>query len=77
MVITIDMTTGEVHHPLTEPDDDYDMEVLCAGWNPAVDTLAAQLALQPVMAEQTAANELPADLTEAPLDAFIEDMQGR
>ena len=73
MVIEIDMNTGEICYQTAAADTDYEVEVLCSGWNPAVEELRLELHQREVTAPMT----LPPTLTEAPLDAFLDDMQAR
>lgn len=73
MVIEIDMNTGTICYQTASADTDYDVEVLCSGWNPAVEELRAELQQHPVTVATTRA--LPPSLAEAPLDPFLDDMQ--
>lgn len=73
MVIEIDMNTGTICYQTASADADYDVEVLCAGWNPAVEELRAELQQHPVTV--AAVRPLPPTLAEAPLDTFLDDMQ--
>lgn len=74
MVIEIDMNTGDICYQTAAADTDYEVEVLCSGWNPAVEELRLELHQHEVIA---APMTLPPSLTEAPLDAFLDDMQAR
>ena len=73
MVIEIDMNTGTICYQTAGTDTDYDVEVLCSGWNPAVEELRAGLQQHEITAP--AFMPLPPTLAEAPLDAFLDDMQ--
>jgi len=73
MVIEIDMNTGEICYQTAAADTDYEVEVLCSGWNPAVEELRTELHQHEVTAPATRA--FPPTLAEAPLDAFLDDMQ--
>ena len=70
MVIEIDMNTGTICYQTAADDTDYDVEILCSGWNPAVEELRTELHQHAV----TAPKSLPPTLAEAPLDAFLDDM---
>ena len=73
MVIEIDMNTGEICYQTAAADTDYEVEVLCSGWNPAVEELRTELHQHEATAPATRA--LPPTLAEAPLDDFLDDMQ--
>lgn len=73
MVIEIDMNTGTICYQTAAADTDYDLEILCSGWNPAVEELRTELQQHELTASVTLA--LPSTLAEAPLDAFLDDMQ--
>lgn len=73
MVIEIDMNTGTICYQTAAADADYGLEILCSGWNPAVEELRTELHQHTVTAP--AARTLPPTLAEAPLDAFLDDMQ--
>ena len=73
MVIEIDMNTGEICFQTAAADTDYEVEVLCSGWNPAVEELRTELQQHEVTAPKGVA--LPPTLAEAPLDDFLNDMQ--
>jgi len=72
MVIVIDMNT---EHMLPDcwRNTDYDAEVLRSGWNPAVEELRTELQQHEIT--KPTPLPLPSTLTDAPLDAFLEDMQ--
>lgn len=73
MVIEIDMNTGTICYQTAAADTDYEVEVLCSGWNPAVEELRTELQQHEVTAPTRPA--LPPTLAEAPLDTFLDDMQ--
>ncbi len=73
MVIEIDMNTGTTCYQTAAADTDYEVEVLCSGWNPAVEELRTELQQHEVTAKTSLT--LPPTLAEAPLDAFLDDMQ--
>lgn len=73
MVIEIDMNTGTICYQTAGANTDYDAEVLRSGWNPAVEELRTELQQHEVT--KPASLPLPPTLTEAPLDAFLDDMQ--
>jgi len=71
MVIEIDMNTGTICYQTAAADTDYEIEVLCSGWNPAVEELRTELHQH----EVTAPTPLPPTLNEASVDTFLDDMQ--
>jgi len=73
MVIEIDMNTGTICYQTARADTDYDVEVLCSGWNPAIEELRAELHQHPVTVATP--KTMPPTLAEAPLDPFLDDMQ--
>lgn len=73
MVIEIDMNSGEICYQTASADAEYEVEVLCSGWNPAVEELRTELHQHALKAPEAIA--LPPTLAEAPLDAFLDDMQ--
>ena len=73
MVIEIDMNTGTICYQTAAADTDYEVEVLCSGWNPAVEELRTELHQHEVT--EPVRLTLPATLAEVPVDAFLDDMQ--
>ena len=66
MYVTMDMCSGTIER------DEYDSEVMCAGWNPAVPVIQAGLVehRSPLVKPST----LPADMAEIEIDAFLHQM---
>ncbi len=73
MVIEIDMNSDDICYQTAAANTDYAVEVLCSGWNPAVEELHCGLHRQEVTVPTILA--LPPTLAEAPLDTFLDDMQ--
>ncbi len=58
MSITMSMSSYEIEHDSMEAE--YGAEIMCAGWNPAVDWLCQQQLLAPTEKQQLS---MPTDLT--------------
>jgi hypothetical protein len=68
MTIVMNMSNYEIEHETTEAE--YGDEILCAGWNPEVDSVCQQLQLVP-STEQLA---MPAALTTEVVELFLRKM---
>ncbi|MBI3479152.1 MAG: hypothetical protein HY016_02165 [Nitrosomonadales bacterium] len=67
MSITMNMSGYEIEHDLMEAE--YGAEIMCAGWNPAVDLMCQQ---QLIQAEKQLS--IPSDLTAVIADIFLAKM---
>ena len=68
MTIVMNMGNYAIEHSLMEAE--YGDEVMCAGWNPAVD-----LAVQPqVAAPANGPSSMPANLATVDADSFLQKM---
>lgn len=73
MTITMNMSSYEIEHD-PEPysmEAEYGAEIMCAGWNPAVDLLCQQQLLLIPTEQQT---DMPTDLTAVIAELFLEKM---
>lgn len=68
MSITISMSSYEIDHELMEAE--YGEEIMCAGWNPAVDLVCQQQRLIPPEKQMV----LPVDLTAVIAELFLAKM---
>jgi hypothetical protein len=68
MTITMNMSSYEIEEDSME--SEYGLEIMCAGWNPAVD-LVCQQQLHLPSEEQMS---MPTDLTTAIAELFLEKM---
>jgi hypothetical protein len=68
MNVTMDMSSYEIESETREAE--YDDEILCAGWNPEIDTVCQQLQLEPATREL----EMPADLSTEVAELFLRKM---
>lgn len=65
MSITMSMSSYEVEHDSMEAE--YGAEIMCAGWNPAVDMLCQQQLLIPTERQKA----MPTDLTAVIAEFFM------
>ena len=68
MNVTMDMSSYEIESETMEAE--YDDEILCAGWNPEIDSVCEQLQLEPVTQEL----DRPADLSTEVAELFLRKM---
>lgn len=68
MSITMNMSSYEIDQASME--EEYGTEIMCAGWNPAVDLMCQQMLLIPTERQKS----MPVDLSEAIADLFLEKM---
>ncbi len=77
MKTTMDMSSYEIEPDAMEVE--YGEEIMCAGWNPAVDLVCEQLSLVPTneqlaMATDLTTLETPADVSSVISDIFLRKM---
>lgn len=68
MSITMNMSGYEIEHNSMEAD--YGEEVMCAGWNPAVDLVCQQQLFSAIEKRL----DIPADLTAVVAESFLQKM---
>ncbi len=68
MSITMNMSSYEIDHDSME--EEYGAEIMCAGWNPAVDLMCQQQLLIPTERQRS----MPTDLTEVIAELFMQKM---
>lgn len=68
MNVTVDMGSYKIENETTEAG--YDDEILCAGWNPEIDSVCQQLQLEPATVELN----MPADLSTEVAELFLRKM---
>jgi hypothetical protein len=68
MNVTMDMSSYEIESETMGPE--YDEEILCAGWNPEIDSVCQQLQLEPA----TQQLDMPADLSTEVAELFLRKM---
>lgn len=68
MSITINMSSYEIEHDSMEAE--YGLEIMCAGWNPAVDLVYTQQLHLPTEKQMI----MPTDLTTEIAELFLEKM---
>ena len=77
MNTTINMSSFEIEQDAMEVE--YSEEIMCAGWNPAVDLVCAQLLQVPTDEQMSTADELaalntPADVSTTVSEIFLRKM---
>jgi len=70
MKVTMNMSNYEIEHETIEAE--YSDEILCAGWNPEIDSVCQQLQLQLVPTAQQLI--MPADLATEVAELFLKKM---
>lgn len=68
MSITMNMSSYQAEHDSMEAD--YGEEVMCVGWNPAVDLVCQQQLLVPTEKK----NDMPVDITVVVAELFLAKM---
>jgi len=68
MNVTMDMSSYEIESETMEVE--YGDEILCAGWNPEIDSVCQQLQLEPATQEV----DMPADLSTEVAELFLRKM---
>jgi hypothetical protein len=68
MSITMNMSSYEIDQASME--EEYGTEIMCAGWNPAVDLMCQQLLFIPTERQMS----MPTDLSEVIADLFLAKM---
>lgn len=68
MKVTMNMSNYEIEHETIEPE--YSDEILCAGWNPEIDSVCQQLQLVPTAQQPI----MPADLATEVAELFLKKM---
>lgn len=70
MIVTMEMSSAKA-------EVDYTSEVMCAGWNPEIETMqgkAAELAMQLIHHQSRRAMGMPADVIAQDVDDFLARM---
>jgi hypothetical protein len=70
MNITMDMSSYEIEIESETTEAEYDDEILCAGWNPEIDSVCQQLQLEPA----AQGLDMPADLSTEVAELFLRKM---
>jgi hypothetical protein len=68
MNVTMDMSSYEIESETMEAE--YGDEILCAGWNPEIDTVCQQLQLEPASQDL----DMPVDLSTEVAELFLRKM---
>lgn len=72
MKVTMNMSNYEIEHETIEAE--YGDEILCAGWNPEIDSVRQQLQLELQLVPTTQQLTMPADLATEVAELFLRKM---
>ena len=72
MKVTMNMSNYEIEHGTIEAE--YGDAVLCAGWNPEIDSVCQQLQLEVQLVPTTRQLTMPADLATEVAEQFLRKM---
>jgi len=72
MKVTMNMSNYEIEHETIEAE--YGDEILCAGWNPEIDSVCPQLQLELQLVPTIQQLTMPADLATEVAELFLRKM---